>query len=147
MSVHLLGKTSCKPLPLRVSIPTSADVFGILKVKRKLTAADKTSTIHSAPDPTLLQRKYLSSIISELQSRKFVVEHDLFIKYKNGLPIILKYYQTNTLMTCINCQNTRGIKTKLDLFIQNFDLYYKNINVLTETWVSKGIIDAELFTN
>lgn len=44
----------------------------------------------------------------------------------------------------IYSQNTRGIKTKLDLFIQKLALSDYDIIVLTETWLSNDINDAEL---
>lgn len=87
VSVHRLGKISNKPRLLRVSLPASTDVF---EIKRKLTAVDKFSTIRITSDLTLSQRKYLSSIVSQLKSRKDPGENNLFIKYINGLSTISK---------------------------------------------------------
>jgi hypothetical protein len=96
LSVHRLGKVSTKPRPLRITLPSSLDVFEILKVKRKLTTMDKFSSIRISTDLTQLQRKYLSNILSELKSRKDAGEHNIFVRYINGLPTISKNDRTNS---------------------------------------------------
>jgi len=110
-----LGKVSSKPRPLRVSLPSFTNVFEILKVKRKLSAIDRFSTIRISSDLTILQRKYLSSITSELKSKKDDGQHSLFVKYINGLPTISKKRSNEHTLNdlSLHYQNARGIKTKL----------------------------------
>jgi hypothetical protein len=90
ISIHRLGKVSNKPRPLRIVLPTPADVFEVLKAKRKLLGVNNLNSIRISTDQTLQQRKYFSSIMTELKSRRDSGENDLFIKYFNGLPTISK---------------------------------------------------------
>lgn len=50
ISVHRLGKLSNKPRSIRVILPTPADVFEVLKVKRKLFCIEKFKAIRIASD-------------------------------------------------------------------------------------------------
>lgn len=76
VSVNRLGKISSKLRLLRVTLPAFTVVFDILKVKRNLIDISRLSTIRILSDLTLQQRKYFSSIISELK-RKNAGEHNL----------------------------------------------------------------------
>jgi hypothetical protein len=95
VSVRRLGKITGKSRPLRLVLPTPADVFEIFKVKRKLLNDSKFSSVRVSSDLTVLQRDYLKSILSELKSRRENGENDIFIKYSNNVPFISKNGQTN----------------------------------------------------
>lgn len=86
--LHRFGNMSNKPRPLRVILPTPADVFEILKVKKKLLGIDKFKTIHITSDRTTQQRNYFRKIISDLKMRKDAGEAVLFIKFVNNVPTI-----------------------------------------------------------
>lgn len=95
VSIHRLGKLSNKPRPLRVTLPNSSDVFEVLRVKRQLLNVSNLNTIRISSDQTLQQRKCFASIMTVLKSRRDSGESDLFIKYINGLPTILKNDRAN----------------------------------------------------
>lgn len=90
VSLCRLGNVSNKPRPWRITLPTSSDVFEILKLKRKLLSAINFKEIRVSADKTLQQHNYFKEIISNLKSRREADETDLFIKHVNNLPIISK---------------------------------------------------------
>lgn len=57
VSIHRLGKKSGKPRSLRIVLSNPADVFEILKLKRKLLGVNNLNTIRISSDQTLLQPK------------------------------------------------------------------------------------------
>ncbi|CAI6353558.1 unnamed protein product [Macrosiphum euphorbiae] len=95
VSIHRLGKLSNKPRPLRVTLPNSSDVFEVLRVKRQLLNVSNLNAIRISSDQTLQQRKYFASTMAVLKNRRDSGESDLFIKYINGLPTILKNDRAN----------------------------------------------------
>lgn len=67
ISAHHLGKVSNKPRPIRVILPSTTDVFQILKTKRKLNSLQKLKNIRIYSGQTLQQRKQYSSVNAELK--------------------------------------------------------------------------------
>lgn len=80
VSVHRLSKAFSRPWLLRATFLSSNDVLDIFKVKKRLITMYRFSIIRISSDLTLLQRKYLSSNLLELKSRKDTCEHNLFVK-------------------------------------------------------------------
>lgn len=90
-----LGKSSIKPRPLKVELPSSHIVFDILKYKHKLRSHNTFSLIRISTDRTAYQRDFFKNILKELDERKKQGEHDLFLKYIKGVPTISKNGQTS----------------------------------------------------
>jgi len=76
------------PRPIKALFSTPADVFEILKSKRKLLSLQLPSTIGISTDRTLYQRNYMKKLRDELESRRTNGEIDLIIKYIRGTPTI-----------------------------------------------------------
>lgn len=81
VSIHGLGAVSNKSRLNRVTLPTSAGVFEVLKLKRKLIGTENFNGIRISADRTIQQRNYFKDIISDLKSRRESSETDLFIKF------------------------------------------------------------------
>lgn len=81
---HRFGNLSNSPRDLRVILPTPADVFEILKVKKKSLGINKFRTIHITSDRTIQRQNYFRKIISDLKSRTDAGEAVLFIKFVNN---------------------------------------------------------------
>lgn len=86
----MVGIVYNKPHSLRIILPTPADVFEVLKAKRKLLDVNNLNTDRISSGLTLQQLKYFSSIMADLKSRRDKGENDLFIKFFDGLPTISK---------------------------------------------------------
>lgn len=89
-----LGKFSNKPRPLKIVLPSTSDVFSILKLKNKLRDIPKFSLIRISSDRTLIQRNYFKNIVCQLDERRNAGERDLVLKYLRGVPTISKNGQT-----------------------------------------------------
>lgn len=90
VNILRLGKVSNQCRPIRITLQNQHDVFTVLKNKNKLRHCDKFKHIKFSTDRTLLQRKYLKSILDELNSRKSAGETDLYIQYVNNIPTVSK---------------------------------------------------------
>jgi len=95
ITVRRLGKQSNKPRPLLATLPTSSDVFDVLRVKRKLLSTTNFKDIRIASDRTTQQRQYFSKTIAQLKLRNDAGEDNLYIKFINNVPTISKNYLTN----------------------------------------------------
>ena len=76
-----------KVRPIKVIFPTKEEALKILKQKNKLS---KDNEVYIKSDQTTEQRKYLKSVIQELEDRKVKGEINLKIKYILGTPKIVK---------------------------------------------------------
>lgn len=90
MNILRLGKVSNQCRPIRITLQNQHDVFNVLKNKNKLRHCDKLQHIKLSTDRTLLQRKYIKSILDELNNRKSAGETDLYIQYVNNVPAVSK---------------------------------------------------------
>lgn len=85
LGIH--GKNN--PRPIKAVFSTPADVFEILKSKKKLLSLEPPSTIGMSSDRTLYQRNYMKKLRDELESRRTNGEIYLIIKYIRGTPTIV----------------------------------------------------------
>ena len=76
-----------KVRPIKVIFPTKEEAPKILKQKNKLS---KDNKVYIKSDQTTEPRKYLKSVIQELEDRKVKGEINLKIKYILGTPKIVK---------------------------------------------------------
>lgn len=76
-----------KDRPLKIMLSSATDALAILKGKNRL---GRDSGIVIRSDQTPLQRDYLKGLQQTLEVRKKNGEQDLTIKYKNGVPEIMK---------------------------------------------------------
>lgn len=84
-----LGRSQIKKLlPLKVQLSSREDVFSILKNKAKLRELNINVIIST--DQTKMQQDYYRKIKSELDGRKDNGEQNIYIKYVNGIPTIVK---------------------------------------------------------
>lgn len=74
--------------PLKVQLSSREDVFSILKNKAKLRELNINVIIST--DQTKMQQDYYRKIKSELDGRKDNGEENIYIKYINGIPTIVK---------------------------------------------------------
>lgn len=85
LGIH--GKNN--PRPIKAVFSTPADVFEILKSKKKFLSLQPPSTIGISSDRTLYQRNSMKKLRNELESRRTNGEIDLIIKYIRGTPTIV----------------------------------------------------------
>lgn len=76
ISVLRMGKLTNKPRFIHVIWPTPADVFDVLKVKKKLFGFENFKAIRIASDQSIKQRKYFSKIMADMKSRKDASENN-----------------------------------------------------------------------
>lgn len=76
-----------KVRPIKVTFPTKSDALSVLKKKSKL--GDEGS-VYIKSDQTVCQRKYLKTVIAELENRTKQGEQDLKIRYISNVPRIVK---------------------------------------------------------
>jgi len=89
LKVVRLGKhDQNKTRPIKAAFSSAADVFDILKSKKKLLSSQPPSTIRISSDRTLFQRNFMKKLRDELESRKNNGEEYLIIKYVKGSPEI-----------------------------------------------------------
>lgn len=95
--IHLGKPDQNKTRPIKAIFPSPADVFYILKAKKKLLLLQPPSPIRISSDRTLFQRNVMKKLYEELESRRNNGETDLIIKYVKGSPeIVSKNNHSNT---------------------------------------------------
>lgn len=67
----------------------TADVYEILKSKKKILSLQSPFSISINSDRILYQRNYMKKLRDELGSRRTNYENDLIIKYITGTPVIV----------------------------------------------------------
>lgn len=84
-NIHRIGKSNRNgSKPVKVTLPSQADVLNVLKNKHKLKGHD----VYIAADLTKKQREQEISVSMELKNRVKEGEKDLYIKYVQGTPKI-----------------------------------------------------------
>jgi len=79
-----------KPQPIKAIFSSPADVFELLKSKKKLLSLNLPSNIGISSDRTLYQRNYMKKLREELESRRSTEGgSELIIRYIRGTPTIV----------------------------------------------------------
>lgn len=87
VKIFRLGKYSEGKLrPIKVSFSTREEAIRVLRQKSKLSGTD---SVYIKADMTLAQRQYLKQLLAELEERR-KQEHDLVLRYINGVPKIVQ---------------------------------------------------------
>lgn len=87
---HRIGRfDDGKVRPVKVIFPTKEAAVRVLRLKNKLPAGN----IYIKYDQTPAQREFLKGLMRELQQRKEGGEDDLRVRYRNGVPRIIKQRQ------------------------------------------------------
>lgn len=90
VSVTRIGKRRTgNPRPVKVSFSCSASTLQVLKSKNKMDKSKYPAVVIRA-DLTVNQRRYMSELRAELDSRKSRGEDDLTIRYVRGNPTIVR---------------------------------------------------------
>jgi hypothetical protein len=85
-----IGRTQTdKPRPIKVTFSTTADVYNILKNKRKLSQLAPPSSVNISSDRTQYQREHMKKLRDELAARISNGEAGLTIKFFKGTPKIV----------------------------------------------------------
>lgn len=95
---RLGGPQSKKPRPIKVVLENPSDVnkfFSSLDTAKAKEVDPLLSEISVSRDKTPREREYLSSLRTELDDRTKAGERNLTIKYKNGIPQIVKKQSKN----------------------------------------------------
>jgi hypothetical protein len=90
INAYRLGKRGNldKPVPLKIVLRSRDYVFEVLKNKRKVR--DAYLNISITTDKTAMQREQLKKTLGRLRERTQQGEEELYVKYINGNPVILK---------------------------------------------------------
>lgn len=93
IKAYRIGKhRNTQPRPLKDVLHSREDVFQVLKHKRKLqqSANEGMRKIQTSTDRTAMQREQFKKVMESLNVRKTNGETDLFIRYVNGNPTVVK---------------------------------------------------------
>lgn len=137
--LHRLGRPTNKDRPLKVTFLEVNYTFDILRAQSKLCSSSLWSNIKIASDRTEKQRKMMSNLRKELESRRNEGEKDIIIKYIKGIPTIInsKNLLSITPFTfSLYYQNVRGLNTKINQLNKHIASSTFDIFVFTETWLS-----------
>lgn len=92
ITFYRVGKTNQKfPRMIKVVMPSEHHAKNILRNKSKLLEEKRTEKFSIIDDKTPTQQQRLRELRSELDTRKNNGEHDLTIRYTNGIPKISKF--------------------------------------------------------
>jgi hypothetical protein len=84
-------KISGKPRPLKVVLQSKEMALSLVSVfnSHKRTQSVPANSISISRDRTLLERQEIRRVYTELENRKKNGEHNISIKYRNGIPLIV----------------------------------------------------------
>lgn len=91
-----IGRIGFRPCPIVVELSSPSVVRMVLKNRSKMKSLERWNKVWLNEDLTLIQRKQLSIIRSDLQRRREAGERDWVIKYINGYPQLTKRNQNGT---------------------------------------------------
>lgn len=96
ISSKRIGRIGSKPRPIVVELSSPSDVRMVLKNRSKMKSLERWNKVLLNEDLTLIQRKQLSIIRSDLQRRRGAGERDWVIRYINGSPQLRKRNHSGT---------------------------------------------------
>lgn len=84
-------KISGKPRPLKVVLPSKEVALSLVSAfnSHKRNKLVPTNSISISRDRTLLERKEIRHVYTELENRKKNGDHNISIRYRNGIPLIV----------------------------------------------------------
>lgn len=90
ISSKRIGRSGSRPCPIVVELSSPSDVRLVLRNRSKMRDLERWNKVWLNEDLTLIQRKQLSIIRSDLQRRREAGERDWVIRHINGSPQLTK---------------------------------------------------------